>query len=301
MDSKLGTLPKVGMWTDGFDSVPIGAARDLVAELESLGIEAIWIPEMVGRDPFVHLAMLLSATEKMIGATGIASIWARDSIATSCAANALAEAFPHRVLIGLGVSHQSVVAGMRGHDYSRPLAAMRAYLEGIAGAPYSAAPPTAPPRYLLAALRPKMLELAGTRTAGAHSYLVTPTHTAGARERLGAGQLLCPEQTVVVESDPSKARTIARRFLSVYLSQPNYVNNILEIGFDHDDLSDGGSDRLVDELVFWGDVERVLGRVDEHLQAGADHVALQVLSETPGQVPMRVWRELATALPDVGR
>jgi len=115
------------------------------------------------------------------------------------------------------------------------------------------------------------------------------------------GPLLCPEQTVVVESDPSKARAIARRFLSVYLSQPNYVNNILEIGFDHDDLSDGGSDRLVDELVVWGDVERVLGRVDEHLQAGADHVALQVLSETPGQVPMRAWRELATALPDVGR
>ncbi|MGQ4601321.1 TIGR03620 family F420-dependent LLM class oxidoreductase [Nocardia sp. R6R-6] len=292
-------LPRVGIWTDVFDFLPIGRARELAAELESLGFGSVWLPEMVGRDPFVQLSMLLSATRRMTGATGIASIWARDPITTACAANTLTEAFPDRVLVGLGVSHRSVVVGMRGHDYRKPLTAMRVYLDAIAAAPYSAVPPAAPARYMLAALRPRMLELAGTRTAGAHPYLVTPEHTASARLVLGAGPMLCPEQTVVVESDRAKARAIARRFLSVYLTQPNYLRNLRELGFTEADFGAGGSDRLVDALVVHGDIDSVVARVNEHRDAGADQVAVQVLSEVPGEPPIRAWRELAAALPAI--
>ncbi|MGY4099382.1 TIGR03620 family F420-dependent LLM class oxidoreductase [Nocardia sp. R16R-3T] len=299
MDTADLSLPKLGIWTDVFDFQPIDQVRDLAAELESLGFGSIWLPEMVGRDPFVQLSMLLSATERMRAATGIASIWARDPITTACAANALTEAFPGRVLVGLGVSHRSVVSGIRGHDYRKPLTAMRAYLDAIAAAPYSAVPPATSARYVLAALRPKMLELAGTRTSGAHPYLVTPAHTASARLVLGAGPALCPEQTVVVEADRAKARAIARRFLSVYLSQPNYVNNLRALGFEAADFADGGSDRLVDALVVRGDIDNVVARVNEHLDAGADHVAVQVLSEVPGEPPVAAWRELAAALPEI--
>jgi probable F420-dependent oxidoreductase len=289
-------LPRVGLWTGALDSVPASRARELAAELEELGYGALWIPEVAGRDPFVHLALLLSSTERLIGATGIANIWARDAVTAAGAVKGLTEAFPERVLVGLGVSHRNLVSDLRGHNYDKPLTAMRQYLEAMDAAPYSAHRPTTPVRRVLAALRPKMLRLAADKTDGAHPYFVTPEHTATARETLGAGPLLCPEQAVVLESDPDTARAIGRAYTSIYLGQPNYVNSILELGFAEEDLADGGTDAFVDALVAWGDEEAILSRVRAHLDAGADHVAVQMLSAGRRDVPEQQWRDLAGAL-----
>jgi probable F420-dependent oxidoreductase len=289
-------LPAVGLWTGALEVVPAARARELAVELEELGYGALWVPELAGRDPFVHLSMLLSATERMIGATGIANIWARDAVATSCAATTLTEAYPERVLIGLGVSHRTVVDGLRGHRYDRPLTTMREYLDGLASAPYTAQRPTTPVRYVLGALRPKMLELAGERTEGAHPYFVTPEHTARARLTLGARPLLCPEQAVLLETDPGAARAIGRRHAATYLALPNYRNAVRDLGFDESDLVDGGSDTLVDALVAWGDVDDVVRRVQAHLDSGADHVAVQALPRDKRGVPEEQWRELAAPL-----
>ncbi|HEY2100168.1 MAG: hypothetical protein QOC67_4575 [Pseudonocardiales bacterium] len=289
-------IPRIGIWTGALDTVPASRSRELAAELEELGYGAVWLPEVAGRDPFVHLALILSATRTLIGATGIANIWARDAVATSGAVKGLTEAFPERMLLGLGVSHQNLVGDLRGHNYDKPLTAMRNYLDGMDKAPYLAQRPTTPVRRVLAALRPRMLRLAAERTDGAHPYFVTPEHTARARETLGAGPLLCPEQAVVLESDPDKARAIGREYTKVYLGQPNYVNSILELGFTEADLADGGSDKFVDALVAWGDADQIVARVREHLDAGADHVAVQALPETKRGVPDGQWRDLAPAL-----
>jgi probable F420-dependent oxidoreductase len=289
-------IPRIGIWTGALDTVPASRSRELAAELEELGYGAVWLPEVAGRDPFVHLALILSATRTLIGATGIANIWARDAVATSGAVKGLTEAFPERMLLGLGVSHQNLVGDLRGHNYDKPLTAMRNYLDGMDKAPYLAQRPTTPVRRVLAALRPRMLRLAAERTDGAHPYFVTAEHTARARETLGAGPLLCPEQAVVLESDPDSARAIGREYTKVYLSQPNYVNSILELGFTEADLADGGSDKFVDALVAWGDADQIVARVREHLDAGADHVAVQALPATKRGVPEEQWRDLAPAL-----
>jgi probable F420-dependent oxidoreductase len=179
---------------------------------------------------------------------------------------------------------------------------MREYLDGIASAPYTAERPTTPVRYVLGALRPRMLRLAGERTAGAHPYFVTPEHTHRARQVLGRRPLLCPEQAVVLEADPAQARKLGRAYTSRYLSQPNYVNNLRDLGFADDDLAPhGGSDALVDALVAWGDVPAVVARVREHLDAGADHVAVQVLPRQKREVPDHQWRELAAPLRELAR
>lgn len=289
-------LPAIGIWTGALDMVPSAEAGDLAAELECLGYGTVWIPEVVGRDPFIHLSMLLSATEELMGATGIANIWARDAVTTSCAAQTLEEAYPQRVLIGLGVSHRNLVTELRGHHYVKPLTAMGDYLDRLATAPFSAHRPEHPPPYLLAALRPRMLELAGSRTAGAHTYFVTPDHTAKARETLGPVPLLCVEQAVVLETEQAKAREIARRHTAVYLAQPNYINALTELGFTPDDMAGGGTDSLVDALVAWGDVDAIVNRIEAHLSAGADHVAVQSLCMQRRGVPTDQWRELAAPL-----
>jgi probable F420-dependent oxidoreductase len=289
-------LPRIGIWTGALDTVPASRSRELAAELEELGYGAVWLPEVAGRDPFVHLALILSATRTLIGATGIANIWARDAVAISGAVKGLTEAFPERMLLGLGVSHQNLVGDLRGHNYDKPLTAMRSYLDGMDKAPYLAQRPTTPVRRVLAALRPRMLRLAAERTDGAHPYFVTPEHTARAREILGAGPLLCPEQAVVLESDPERARAIGREYTKTYLALPNYVNNILELGFTEADLADGGSDKFVDALVAWGDADQIVARVREHLDAGADHVAVQALPTTKRGLPAGQWRDLAPAL-----
>lgn len=289
-------LAPVGVWTGALDAVPLAQAQDLAAELETLGFGAIWIPEVAGRDVFVHLAMLLSATERIVGATGIANIWGRDAVTMVGAAKGLAEAFPDRALVGLGVSHRNLVEDLRGHNYDRPLAAMRAYLDRMDASPYTALRPATPMRRVLAALGPKMLRLAGERTDGAHPYFVPPEHTATARDVLGQGPLLCPEQAVLLETDRTAARDIGRKHTAIYVAQPNYANNLRRLGFDEDDLAGGGSDRLVDAIVAWGTVDDVVARVRDHFDAGADHVSIQALGPNLRAVPIEQWRELAPAL-----
>ncbi len=288
-------IGRVGVWSGALEFAPASQAQELAAEIEQLGYAAIWLPEVAGRDVFVHHALLLSATERIVGATGIANIWGRDAVTMAGAAKALTEAFPERFLLGLGVSHQPLVEDLRGHTYAKPLSAMRAYLGAMDNAPYTAQRPTTPMRRVLAALGPRMLDLAAEATDGAHTYLVTPDHSAQARAALGSG-LLCPEQTVVLEEDPAKARDIARSFIATYVPRlPNYTKSLLRLGFTEEDMADGGNDRLVDAIVAWGGEDQVVARVRDHLDAGADHVCVQVLAEGR-TVPVEQWRTLAPAL-----
>jgi probable F420-dependent oxidoreductase len=240
---------------------------------------------------------LLSATRRIVVAPGIANLYARDAVAMAAGQRTLCEAFPDRFLLGIGVSHRPSVEGIRGHRYGPPIATMRAYLDAMDAAPY--APPRREPEpRLLAALGPRMLELAASRANGAHPYFVPVEHTEIARRVLGAGPLLATEQAVVLERDPTKAREIARRHTTNYLRLENYVNNLRRLGYGDDDLADGGSDRLVDDIVAWGSLEDVTARIRAHLDRGADHVCIQVLPADPRSLPRQEWRDLASALLD---
>jgi probable F420-dependent oxidoreductase len=292
------TLGRVGLWTAALDQLPATRAREVAAELETMGWSAIWLPEAVQRDPFVHAALLLSATERLVVATGIASIYARDPMAMRSAWDSLSEAFPGRFLLGLGVSHRPLVEDLRGGEYLPPISAMREYLERIDASLYLSVPPPDPPQRVLAALGPKMLELARERADGAHPYLVTPEHTASARAILGPDRLLAPEQKVVLETDPARARAIARESLAYYVpGLPNYVNNLRRLGFTDDDFGDPLSDRLVDALVAWGSVDTIAARVRAHHDAGADHVAVHVLPMNDTERVLADWWTLAAVLP----
>ncbi len=292
-------LGPVGIWTGMLDQVPPAQAAELAAEAEELGYGAIWIPEAVGRDPFVMAALLLQGTTELKVATGIASIYARDAMATANAQRTLAGAFPGRFLLGLGVSHRRLVEGLRQHRYARPLGHMREYLERMHGARFMAQGPQELPEIVLAALGPKMLALAAEATAGAHPYLVPPEHTALARRTMGPDAALYPEQKVILDTDPASARTLAREHIALYLALPNYTNNLLRLGFepaDFDGRPGGGpSDRLVDAIVAWGTPEQIASRVREHHDAGADHVGVQVLADDP-DATVDGWRTLAPYL-----
>jgi probable F420-dependent oxidoreductase len=289
-------LGPVGVWTFQLDRQPAARAGEIAAELEELGYGAVWLPEAVGRDPLVGAALLLGATDRITVATGIASIYARDAMAMAAGWKTVSEAHPGRFVLGLGVSHAPMVEGMRGHAYGPPLTTMRAYLDAMDAAMYVAAEPPEPTRRVLAALGPKMLALAAERADGAHPYFVTPEHTARAREVLGREPVLATEQAAVLETDPAEARRVAREHMAIYLGLPNYVNNLKRLGFTDDDIAAGGSDRLADAIVAWGDVNAVRARVRAHHDAGADHVCVQVLAHDFGGLPLREWRELAPAL-----
>ncbi len=288
-------LGRIGIWTFALDAQPTALAQEMAAELEELGYGAIWVPEAVGRDPMVNAFMLAGATQRITIATGIASIYARGAMTMTSGWKAVSEAFPGRFLLGLGVSHQPSVEGMRAQTYGPPLATMRAYLDAMDRALYRAAPPTSEPERCLAALGPKMLELAAARTRGAHPYYVPPEHTAFARDVLGPDPLLAPEQKVILETDVGRAREIARANITGYLSLPIFANNLRRLGFTEEDITQC-SDRLVDAIVAWGDVEAVRARVQAHLDAGADHVCLQVLPYTDAAQVRRDWQELADTL-----
>jgi probable F420-dependent oxidoreductase len=282
-ESLRARIGRIGVWAGPIGQLPASDERTALARLEAAGFGALWVAESpVGREALSHAALLLASSERMMIATGIANIWARDALAAINGANTLNEAFDERFVLGLGVSHAPAVS-VRGHDYEKPLSAMRAYLDAIDEDTYGAPRAANRSPVVLAALRPKMLELARDRSAGAHPYFVSPAHTAAARATLGPGPLLAPEQAVVLESDPARARTIAREHMAIYLLLPNYLNNLRALGYEETDFSDGGSDRLVDAIVAWGDEEAILERVREHLRAGADHVALQACVEQPGE------------------
>jgi probable F420-dependent oxidoreductase len=286
------SLGKVGIWTRQFDEVPAARMREIAAELEQLGFGAIWFGEALGREALTKAGLLLAATKKAVIATGIANIYGRAPMTMAAAQKTLAEAYPGRFLLGLGVSHEPLVE-LRGQRYEKPVATMRAYLEAMDEAPYRTVLPDRRPPRVVAALGPQMLKLSAERADGAHPYNVPPEHTAQARAILGAGKCLCPEQAVVFETDAAKARAIGRDFLEIYLTLPNYTNNFLRLGFKTEDFAGGGSDRLIDAVVAWGDARCIQDRIRAHHAAGADHVCVQVLTEDPHGLPTREWRELA--------
>ncbi|MBV9846266.1 MAG: LLM class F420-dependent oxidoreductase [Kutzneria sp.] len=277
-------LGRVGIW-----NIAIGSAepsdqslvREAAAELDELGYGAIWI----GGSPALDRAgALLGATARITVATGILNIWSHAAVDVAAGHAAIAADHPGRLVLGLGASHAALVK-----DYRRPLSFMRDYLDGLDAAGQPAA------ERVLAALGPKMLELARDRAAGAHPYLVTAEHTARAREVLGRDALLAPEVKVVLDGDRHTARAIARTHLAMYLALPNYLKSLRTLGFTDDDFADGGSDRLVDATFAMGDEQAARTRLRQHFDAGADHVCVQVVTEE-GQrsaFPREQWRRLA--------
>jgi probable F420-dependent oxidoreductase len=259
-------LGRVGVWAGGSVAEPV-----LARQVEELGLGALWVgggnPD---RDALAGREAMLAATQRIVVATGIASIWAWDLAVLAGLTAAIDDKYPGRFLLGLGVSHQPMVP-QYGREYTKPLTEMRRFLDGLDEAGQSK------DRRVLAALGTKMLELARDRSAGAHPYLVTPEHTAIARGVLGPDPLLAPEQAVVVSPEPGYARQVAREYLTPYLGLPNYLGSLRRLGFTDEDFIAGGSDRLVDAIIPWGDAEVVAARIAEHLDAGADHVAIQPL------------------------
>jgi probable F420-dependent oxidoreductase len=286
-------LSGTGIWSAALRYGDVGEAADAAAELEGQGWSALWVPD-VGGDVFAAVDNLLGATSTLTVATGILNLWMHEPAETAAARHRFVQQHGDRFLLGVGVSHAPLIDMAEAGRYRRPLARTAEYLDGLDAAEH----PVAVQDRVLAALGPKMLELARTRSAGSHPYLVTPEHTAIVRDALGAGGLVAPEQAVVLETDPETARRIAREHLAGYLGLPNYANNWKRIGFTDDDTAHGGSDRLVDALVAWGDEQAIVDRVRAHRDAGADHVCVQVLGP-PMMSPARdEWRRLAPALLD---
>jgi probable F420-dependent oxidoreductase len=286
-----------GLWTGALDFLPSAQARERTAEIEELGFGALWIPETVFRDVFIEATLLLESTSTMKVATGIANRYARDALTTNAAMQTLNEAYPGRFLMGLGASHGHLVTGIRKHTYERPYSGMIEYLDAMENALFMAPKGEPPAQMVLAALGPKMLRLSAERTSGAHTYFVPPEHTALARETLGREPLLAVEQMVVFDEDAESARATARAHMAIYLGLPNYANNLKRLGFTEEEITkDGGSDRLVDAIVVWGDESAVLSRLQQHRDAGADHLCVQVLESDPTAVPTQGWARLSDAL-----
>ncbi len=265
---------RLGCWTF-LDTLSIGEAATFAEKIDEWGYGALWIPEAVGRDPFALLTYLATKTERLVLATGIANIYARDAMALRALQQTLAELSGGRFLLGLGVSHKPMVADLRGHDYAKPLTVMRRVLEAMPKALYVGPPPSEEAPIVIGALRPKMLALAAELTHGAHPYNVPPEHTARAREILGNGPWLCPDQKAILVKDASRARELGRQHLGTYLGLPNYRNNWKSLGFTDDDFENGGSDSLIDAVFAWGDEKAIAERLRAHYDAGATHVCLQ--------------------------
>jgi len=288
-------LGRIGIWSNTFERLPNAKAGELARLVEGLGFGAIWFPEAVGsKEVFAQSALLLAASSRIVIAPGIANIFARDAFAMANGARTLAEAFPGRFVLGLGVSHAPAV-GARGGRYRRPVETMAAYLEAMGAAPITLRGAVTPP-LLLAALGPRMLDLAATRAAGAHPYFVPIEHTPIARTALGPEPCLAVEVACVLETDPVVARTVARTYTKRYLELANYRNSLLRLGWPEAELANEGSDRLVDALVGWGEPARIAERVAAHHAAGADHVCVQVLTAAWPAPPADELRVLAHAL-----
>ena len=274
-------IGKVGVWTS-YRPFGIQRAGEAARLAEQLGYGTWW----VGGSPRVpDIRPILDATSTLVAATGILNIWGNDPGQTAAADAALRADFPGRFMLGIGIGHPEATS-----DYRRPLATMRAFLDGLDASP---SPPPADER-CLAALGSKMLDLAGERTAGTHPYFVPVEHTRLARQRLGPGKLVAPEVACVVDTDPVRARALARRYAQTYLGLRNYTQNLLGFGFTEADLAGGGSDRLIDAIIPQGSAGQIAGFVHEHLDAGADHVCLQPLGEQG--IPRQSWTALANAL-----
>lgn len=272
-------LGRVGVWLASLRLATAEQERVAARRIEQLGYGSLWAGEaMSGKEAFAHQGLLLAATKGITTGTGIANVWLRNPIAMQAGASTLGDAYPGRFILGIGVSHASLVE-RSGQTYRTPVAHMTHYLDEMDRAIPDVPHPEVPVPRLLAALGPMMLALSRDRADGAHPYFVPVAHTGLAREILGGDRLLIPEQAVVLSTDPEQARRIARQHTSSYLRLPNYVNNLKRFGYSDEDLSDGGSDRLVDAVVAWGNEQRIAERVKEHLDQGADHVLLQPLGD----------------------
>jgi probable F420-dependent oxidoreductase len=290
-------LPRGALWSGQrqIGSAAATDARGLARSVEAAGLPMLWISESTAREVMSFAAILLAATDRLILGTGVANMWARDPMAMANGARTLAEAFPGRFVLGIGVSHQPLVSA-RGQDYARPVAAVRAYLEAMAKAPWTGPTAGADPGgrlpVLVGALGPRMIAAAGELADGVHPYLVTPERIAGIRAQLGTGPVIVAEQAVVLDADRDRAYEVARQHLAVYLALDNYRRSFLRQGFSPEDLEKGGSDRLVDRLVAWGDGDTLRSRVRGHLDAGADQVAVQLLGGSPTRADLSGVAEL---------
>jgi len=280
-------IGKVGIWFF-LDAMTAAESVEFARKAEKLGYGAMWIPEAVGREPFAHSAYLAAQTERIVFATGIANIWARDPITMSAASKTVADVSGGRFLLGIGVSHKPLVANLRGHSYDKPYSYMRDYLPKIKSALYRAPMPKEPVPIVLAALHPKMLQLSATEADGTHTYFVPPEHTAKARAAIGPKPWICAAQAIILETDAAKARAAARTYMKTYVPRlPNYTNNLKALGWKDEEFANGCSDKLVDAIVAWGTEDQIRARIDAHLKAGATHVCI---------LPLRVDNE---SLPDM--
>ncbi|MEU4689074.1 TIGR03620 family F420-dependent LLM class oxidoreductase [Actinoplanes sp. NPDC023714] len=274
---------RVGVWSMELRSADRPQIRDAAAELDALGWRTIWLPGLDGSGVLDDVGALLTAAPRSTVVTGVLNIWGQTAAELSGRVAALDAEHGPRTVVGLGIGSPAG-ATAHGRDYGRPVESMARYLDELG-------PGVGPERRLLGALGPRMVELAVDRAAGWHPFLVTPGYVATYRERVGAGPLIAPHQAVVLDTDPDRARAAARAGIGMFLGFPTYRDNLRRLGFGDDDLVPGGSDRLIDALVAHGTAEDVERRVREHLDAGADHVALHVLGA--GGLPLAQWRELA--------
>jgi probable F420-dependent oxidoreductase len=289
-------IGKIGIWFF-LDAMSAAQTVEFARKVETLGYGAIWIPEAVGREPFAHVGYLAAHTERIVFATGIANIYARDPITMSAASKTVAELSNGRFLLGIGVSHRPLVSNLRGHSYDKPYTYMKEYLTRMKGALYRAPHPVEQVPMVLAALHPKMLQLSATEANGTHTYFVPPEHTARARGAIGPKPWICAAQAVILETDPARARAMARTYMKTYVPRlPNYTNNLKALGWKDEDFENGCSDALVDAIVAWGDEQKIRDRIDAHLKAGATHVCILPIRVDNESLPdSRVMEALAPA------
>lgn len=285
----------IGVWWAS-ETWAMPDAQAVARDIEAMGYGSLFIPEIGGKDCLVESMAFLAATERLVVGTGIANIHVRIASAAETGGRTLNALYPGRFVLGLGVSHGPLVEHSLGGTYAKPLATMRDYLDRMAAVPAAFEPGSGRPTRLLAALGPKMIELSGTHADGAHPYLVLPEQTRVTREILGPDKWIVSEQAVVVGGDADEQLRFAHAHLDTYSGLPNYRNSWLRQGFDESDLVRGGSDRLARALVGMGSVDDAAASVRAHLDAGADHVVVQVLGDNPTADPRPALRTLAEAL-----
>jgi probable F420-dependent oxidoreductase len=267
------------------DAMTAGDSAAFCRRIERLGYKVLWSPEAWGREPFAHGGYLLAKTDRLIYATGIANIWVRDPMTMASAARTLAEAAEGRFILGIGVSHRSLVEDLHGHQYSKPFSYMADYIPQMKQALYKAVAPKAEPPLVIAALHSKMLNLAAHEAQGTHTYLCGPEHTKKARSILGPDKWVCASLIVILERDAAKARARAREHLSFYATQQNYQRILMSQGFTPADFEGGCSDRLIDTMIAWGSEEKIGDRVDALIAAGANHVCMMPLRCDSNELP----------------
>jgi probable F420-dependent oxidoreductase len=282
---------RVGLFAGPLNSQPTKTQREFIREVERLGYGTLWYGESLAQEAFARGAIYLAATERLVVASGIANIWARDAAAMANGGRTLAEAWPGRFILGIGVSHAPLVR-MRGHDYDKPYSAMREYLDAMATAPWRGPEAELPP-IVLAALGPKMVRLAGEHAAGAYPYFSTAEHIREVRSILGPEPFLAADLPVVLAGGQAAARAIGDRHLAFYLGSANYRNNLLRIGWSDADLQPPGSDALFEAIVAWGDLDGIGSKVQERFEAGADQVVLNIVPADPSALPLMELRQLA--------